>query len=128
MVDATHSSGIEVEGKVLAGGDPAGFVIECEKTFTVYHAGDTGLFGDMKLIAELYRPDLALLPIGGYFTMGPREAAKACELIQPRFIVGMHYGTYPILSGTPEELKKYLPAKLKGRVRVLQPGVPCNLA
>jgi L-ascorbate metabolism protein UlaG (beta-lactamase superfamily) len=124
MVDATHSSGIEVGGNVLAGGDPAGFIIEFENRFVVYHAGDTGLFGDMKLIAELYRPALVILPIGGYYTMGPREAAKACALMNPKHVIGMHYGTFPILKGTPEEFKNYLPPKLRKRVHILEPGTP----
>lgn len=127
MVDATHSSGIEVGEHMLAGGDPAGFIIQMENGFTVYHAGDTGVFGDMKLIAELYHPHVALLPIGGYYTMGPREAAKAAELITPKFIIGMHYGTFPILKGTPAELKKHLPKRLKNRLLVLEPGTPVIL-
>ena len=122
MVDATHSSGIETAEGMLAGGDPAGFVIRFENGFTAYHAGDTGVFGDMKIIADLYRPDLAILPIGGYFTMGPKEAAMACRLLKPRYVLGMHYGTFPILAGTPAELKKHLPASLKSRVCAPKPG------
>jgi L-ascorbate metabolism protein UlaG (beta-lactamase superfamily) len=128
MVDATHSSGIETGESILAGGDPAGFVVEFENGFTVYHAGDTGVFGDMGLIAELYHPDLAILPIGGFYTMGPREAAKACQLLKPRHIIGMHYGTFPVLEGTPEELQSYLPPGLRKKVHVLQPGVSLGLA
>jgi L-ascorbate metabolism protein UlaG (beta-lactamase superfamily) len=124
MVDARHSSGIETEEVVLAGADPAGFVIQFEDGRKVYHAGDTGVFMDMKLIAELYRPDVAILPIGGLYTMGPREAAKAVGLLNPKIVIGMHYGTFPALQGTPAELKKFLPAKHKKKVRVLEPGVP----
>lgn len=128
MVDATHSSGIETAEGMLAGGDPAGFVIRFENGFTAYHAGDTGVFGDMKIIADLYKPDLAMLPIGGFFTMGPREAAMACRLLKPRYVLGMHYGTFPVLAGTPAELKKHLPAPLKGRVRTLEPGASVSFA
>jgi L-ascorbate metabolism protein UlaG (beta-lactamase superfamily) len=124
MTQAEHSGAMELGGELRIGGDPAGYVIRLENGFSVYHAGDTGIFGDMLLIAKLYKPDLAILPIGGYFTMGPVEAAMACTLLKPRFIVGMHYGTYPILSGTPNELRKHLPAGMKNRVRVLEPGIP----
>jgi len=127
MVDATHSSGIEAGEQFLAGGDPAGFVVRFENGFTVYHAGDTGVFGDMKIIATLYKPDVVIIPIGGYFTMGPREAALAATFLKPRYIIGMHYGTFPLLAGTPAELRKFLPAPLKKRVLVLEPGLPVQL-
>jgi L-ascorbate metabolism protein UlaG (beta-lactamase superfamily) len=122
MVEARHSSMVEQGGQTGPGGAPAGFVIELENGFTLYHAGDTGVFTDMKLIAELYHPSLVMLPIGGLFTMGPREAAKACTLLDPQHIVGMHYGTFPVLTGTPEELKKFLPPRFKQRVHELEPG------
>ena len=122
MVDAKHSSGIEAGGSVLAGGDPAGFVVEFENGVRVYHAGDTGIFYDMKLIGEMYCPDVVLLPIGGLYTMGPMEAAKAAELLKPRVILGMHYGTFPPLTGTPDQLRKFLPARLKKSLKVLEPG------
>jgi L-ascorbate metabolism protein UlaG (beta-lactamase superfamily) len=128
MTAATHSGGIETgEGMpggagVLGGAVPAGFVFRFENGYTVYHAGDTGVFGDMRLIGELYRPSLVILPIGGLYTMGPREAARACMMLKPRLILGMHYGTFPALTGTPAELKRALPAALRSRVRTLQPG------
>lgn len=122
LVEALHSSGIDVGGTVVPGGEAAGFIIEFENGFKAYHAGDTAVFGDMKLLANLYKPQLALLPIGGLYTMGPREAAYACGLMKPRRIIGMHYGTFPALAGTPAELKKYLPAALKKNVMELQPG------
>ena len=122
MVDARHSSGIDAGGAVMPGGEPAGFVVEFENGFRVYHAGDTSLFGDMKLIAELYKPQLAILPIGGLYTMGPREAAFACKMLKADHIVGMHYGTFPVLAGTPEELRKLLPAAMRKRVMELVPG------
>ena len=126
MVEANHSSGIDSDGIPLAGADPAGFVITFENGSRVYHAGDTGVFLDMKLIADLYRPDIVLLPIGGFYTMGPREAAKACELLNPKIIIGMHYGTFPVLGGTPQELKKDLPPRYKKKLRILEPGVPAE--
>lgn len=122
LVDALHSSDIDVGNTVVPGGEAAGFVIEFENGFKAYHAGDTAVFGDMKLIANLYKPQLALLPIGGLYTMGPREAAYACVLMKPRYVVGMHYGTFPALAGTPAELKKYLPGPLKKNVVELEPG------
>ena len=128
MTAATHSGGIETgEGTpggagILGGAAPAGFVLRFENGYAVYHAGDTGLFGDMKLIGEMYRPSLVILPIGGLYTMGPREAARACALLKPKLILGMHYGTFPALSGTPAALKRALPPGLRSRVRTLEPG------
>ncbi len=126
MVPAVHSSGISDGDNIVEGGNPAGFVVEFENSFKVYHTGDTGLFGDMKLIGKLYAPDLMLVCIGGHFTMGPREAAEAIKLVQPKYIIPMHYGTFPILAGTPDELKKYLPAKFKNAVIELKPGETAN--
>jgi L-ascorbate metabolism protein UlaG (beta-lactamase superfamily) len=122
MVDAKHSSDIDVEGTLIPGGEAAGYVVEFENGTRVYHAGDTALFMDMKLIGQLYKPDVAILPIGNLYTMGPREAAKACEWLHPKLIIGMHYGTFPALTGTPTELRKFLPAKLKKRVKELEIG------
>jgi L-ascorbate metabolism protein UlaG (beta-lactamase superfamily) len=124
MVDAKHSSGLDVGGSVIPGGEPAGFVIEFENGFKVYHAGDTAVFGDMEIIADLYKPSLAILPIGGLYTMDPREAAYACKLLKPKYVVGMHYGTFPALAGTPAELRKNLPASMKKIVVELEPGQP----
>ncbi len=122
MVDAKHSSGLDVGGSVIPGGEPAGFVVKFENGYRVYHAGDTSVFGDMKIIADLYKPSLAILPIGGLYTMDPREAAYACRLLKPTYVVGMHYGTFPILTGTPAELRKTLPASMKKIVVELEPG------
>jgi L-ascorbate metabolism protein UlaG (beta-lactamase superfamily) len=127
MVDARHSSALDVGGIVAPGGEPAGFIIEFENGFKVYHAGDTSVFGDMKIIAELYKPSLVILPIGGLYTMDPREAAYACKLLKPKHIVGMHYGTFPVLAGTPAELRKHLPAPMKKMVVELQPGQPAAI-
>jgi len=126
MVDAKHSSGLDVGEPVIPGGEPAGYVVEFESGFKVYHAGDTSVFGDMKIIADLYSPSLAILPIGGLYTMDPREAAYACKLMKPKYVVGMHYGTFPVLAGTPAELRKYLPASMKKIVVELEPGRPAT--
>jgi len=128
MVDAIHSSDIDAGGVVVPGGEASGFVIEFDNGYKVYHAGDTALFGDMKLIGQLYKPDVAILPIGDLYTMGPREAAMACKLINPRYIIGMHYGTFPVLTGTPNALRKYLPQPLKKRLRELEPGKVIGLS
>ena len=122
MVDAKHSSGIDYNGRAIEGGEPAGYIIEFENGFRIYHAGDTALFGDMKLIGEFYKPDLVILPIGGLYTMGPEEAAYACRLLKPKYIIGMHYGTFPVLTGTPDELRRRLPADLRKRVIELEAG------
>lgn len=115
MVNAFHTSAIQDGDKTLYGGEPAGYVVRLENGFTFYHAGDTCIFGDMALIGELYKPELAMLPIGDHFTMGPFEAAKAIRLLGSRHVVPMHYGTFPPLVGTPDELKR-LTADISGLV------------
>ncbi len=123
MVSADHSCGILDEGKIIYGGDPAGFVMEFpEGPYRVYHAGDTNVFGDMKIIGELYRPDLALLPIGDHFTMGPREAALAVRLLGVKEVVPMHYGTFPILTGTPAALRDHLGDISDLKIHEMKPG------
>ena len=112
--------GVENDTNVYLG-EPAGFVITLENGQRVYFAGDTALFGDMRLIAELYAPEIAFLPIGDYYTMGPEAAAKACQMLGIRQVVPMHYGTFPILTGTPERLKE-LVEPLGIDVLVLKPG------
>ena len=88
---------------------PCGFIIELENGFKIYHMGDTGLFGDMKLIGEYYKPDLLLIPIGGHFVMDPKAAAYATkELIKPKMAWPMHYASNPFLRGTPAEFKAAL--------------------
>lgn len=107
MVDARHSCGItEEDGSIVYGGEAAGFVVEFENGFKVYHCGDTSVFGDMKIIAELYDPHLVLLPVGDLFTMGPKEAAYACRLMNARKVIPMHFGTFPPLVGTPDQLRE----------------------
>ena len=123
MTHAQHSSGIkEDDGTIIYAGEPGGYVIQFENAYSIYHAGDTNLFGDMKLIDELYKPDLSMLPIGDVFTMSPYEASYACRLLKSRFILPMHYATFPLLSGTPEELTE-LTRDIPGQeVLALKPG------
>jgi L-ascorbate metabolism protein UlaG (beta-lactamase superfamily) len=106
LTDAKHSSSTFEDGKLVYLGEPAGLVIELENGKKIYFAGDTCVFGDMSLIGRLYEPDVAVLPIGGHFTMDPREAAVALELLGVDRCVPCHYGTFPILAGTPEECRK----------------------
>jgi L-ascorbate metabolism protein UlaG (beta-lactamase superfamily) len=121
MVRAEHSSGfMDSQGRMVFGGEAAAFVVHLGDGEALYHAGDTGLFGDMALIGEMYRPTVGLLPIGGHYTMGPREAARAARMLGLRTVVPMHYGTFPPLTGTPEELRRELGDGVE--VRVLTPG------
>jgi L-ascorbate metabolism protein UlaG (beta-lactamase superfamily) len=121
MTAAVHSSSVTEDGKVIYLGDPTGFVVRLEDGRAVYFAGDTALFGDMRLIRELYAPEIAFLPIGDHFTMGPEAAARACEMLGVRQVVPIHYGTFPILTGTPEQLKRLVDPKGVD-VLVLKPG------
>lgn len=122
MVDARHSSGIQgSDGQIIYGGEPAGYVIEFENGFRVYFAGDTCVFGDMKIIADLYGPEVVFLPIGDLYTMDPRQAAYACRLLQAKKVIPMHYGTFPPLVGTPAELQS-LTREMGTEVIPLQPG------
>jgi len=108
MVEARHSSSYEVDGLQQYAGDPAGFVLEIDGAPTVYLAGDTAVFTDMKLIAEIYRPEIAVLPIGDHYTMGPRQAAIAVGFLLPKVILPIHWGTFPALTGTPAALQQEL--------------------
>lgn len=108
MVEARHSSGIEDGGKIIYGGEPVGYVLTIDDGPVLYHAGDTAPFLDMQLIRELYAPDIAFLPIGDYYTMGPRGAAVAARYLGAKTVIPIHYGTFPVLTGTPEELEKHL--------------------
>lgn len=124
MTTADHSAGDwdNALGTPRYLGEPVGFVVELEDGSRVYFAGDTNVFGDMRLIGELYRPDLAILPIGGHYTMGPREAALAVELLGVREVMPVHYGTYPILAGTPDQLRAELAARSLGHVQIHNPA------
>jgi L-ascorbate metabolism protein UlaG (beta-lactamase superfamily) len=104
MVEAKHSSGAQDKNGTHYVGVAAGFVLGVAKGPVLYHSGDTHVFGDMRLIGELYRPEVAMLPIGGYYTMGPKEAALAARYLGARTILPLHFGTFPPLTGTPAEL------------------------
>jgi len=121
MTHAIHTSGAE-DGSYA--GEACGYVIEFENGHKLYHAGDTCAFSDMQLINELYRPDVALLPIGDYYTMGPREAAVAVRMLGVQHVIPMHYKTFPILTGTPAELREALKQLGLDNVEVIemQPG------
>jgi len=121
MVHADHSCGILDGDQIIYGGEACGYVIEFSTGFTVYHAGDTNVFGDMAMIHELYKPELALLPIGDLFTMSPIEAAYACKLLKPKAVIPMHFGTFPPLTGRPSDLKNKVEA-IGVEVIDLKPG------
>jgi L-ascorbate metabolism protein UlaG (beta-lactamase superfamily) len=124
MTKADHSAGDwdRDSGTTLYLGEPVGFVVELENGFRLYHAGDTNVFGDMQLIGDLYKPDLVILPIGGHYTMGPREAALAVELLGAKHVMPIHYGTYPILAGTPDELHAELDRRDLRHVEIHAPA------
>lgn len=113
MTSADHSAGEWNAGgeTTLYLGEPVGFVVELEDGTRIYHAGDTALFGDMRLIRELWRPDIALLPIGGHFTMDPEAAAIAADYLGVTDVVPIHYGTFPVLAGTPERFAAAMEAR-----------------
>jgi L-ascorbate metabolism protein UlaG (beta-lactamase superfamily) len=113
MTAADHSAGdwSMAAETTLYLGEPVGFVVELENGFRIYHAGDTQAFGDMALIRELFRPDLALLPIGGHYTMDPAGAALATELLGVRHVLPIHWGTFPLLAGTPAQLREAIAAR-----------------
>jgi len=121
MVPAIHSSSVVENDTTVYLGEPAGFVVRMEDDRSFYFAGDTALFGDMRLIAEMHAPEIAFLPIGDHFTMDPAAAARAARMLGVRQVVPMHYGTFPVLTGTPEQLKKHVdPHGID--VLVLKPG------
>lgn len=118
MVEAKHSSSIQEGDQIVYLGEAAGLVLTIADGPVIYHAGDTAVFSDMKLIQSLYKPELAILPIGGHFTMGPKEAVLAVEYLQPKQILPVHWGTFPPLKGTPEQLAALLPdGKIVARVK-----------
>jgi L-ascorbate metabolism protein UlaG (beta-lactamase superfamily) len=122
MTHAIHSCGIsEDDGSIVYGGEAAGYVLTLADGRVVYFAGDTNVFTDMELIAEIYKPELAFLPIGDLFTMSPREAAVACRLLKAKTVIPMHFGTFPPLTGRPSRLQELAP---NVRIWELTPGVP----
>jgi len=121
MVPAVHSSSVEEDGRIIYLGVATGYVVSFEDGLTIYFAGDTSIFGDMRLIGEMYRPSIAFLPIGDLYTMGPEQAAKACELLGVKQVVPMHYGTFPALTGTPGQLRELVTPR-GVQVLELKPG------
>lgn len=126
MVHANHSSSVSEHEGSSAGpgyaGEPAGFVVTLEDGYTFYHAGDTNVFADMSLIGEIYAPRLAMLPIGDFYTMGPREAAVAVRLLAAPHVIPMHYGTFPVLTGTPAELRELTSQSRIATIHEMKPG------
>jgi L-ascorbate metabolism protein UlaG (beta-lactamase superfamily) len=128
QVRAEHSSEVTVtdpttkKSTTYPGGEPCGFIIEFENGFKLYHMGDTGMFGDLRLIGEYYKPDLVMIPIGGHFVMEPRDAAYVTNrFLKPKYAIPIHYGTFPVLKGTPEEYKQHL-GQTTTRLFPLSPG------
>lgn len=122
MVHAVHSCGITDGDQILYGGEAAGWVIELENGFKLYHSGDTAVFSDMALIGKLLAPDIAMLPIGDHFTMGPRSAAEAVRMLGVKTVIPMHFGTFPVLTGTPDDLRKEASDVAGLEVIDLEPG------
>ena len=122
MTHAVHSCGILDDGKIVYGGEASGYVLRFADGRACYFAGDTNVFSDMELIRKLYAPELVFLPIGDLFTMGPREAALAIELLRPKRVIPMHFGTFPPLTGRPEEVGRL--AGEAAEIWALDPGKP----
>jgi L-ascorbate metabolism protein UlaG (beta-lactamase superfamily) len=127
MTPAMHSTAIEEAGSGFSGGAPAGYVIGMDGV-RVYHAGDTALFSDMKLIGDLYHPDVALLPIGGRYTMGVTEAMMAANFIGAKTVIPIHYNTWDRIAADPAALKKAVERTTDLRVIVLRPGESLDLS
>jgi L-ascorbate metabolism protein UlaG (beta-lactamase superfamily) len=124
MTHAVHSCGIQDGDQIIYGGEAAGYVLHLRDGRKIYFSGDTNVFSDMQLIEKLYQPDLAFLPIGDFYTMGPREAALACRLLKAKKVVPMHFGTFPALTGSPEELSNLLKDFPQTKVWPLEIGTP----
>lgn len=123
MVRADHSSGLSDGDNILYGGLASGYMVKLPGGYTFYHAGDTALFSDMQLLGEIYRPELAFLPIGDLFTMDPDQAARACRFLGVRRVIPIHWGTFPALTGTPQKLRKCLESGgINCEVVELKPG------
>ncbi len=124
MTTAVHSCGILDDGKIIYGGEAAGYVLRLPDRRTIYCAGDTNVFSDMQLIERLYHPELAFLPIGDFYTMGPREAALACRMLNVKRVIPLHFGTFPPLIGRPEQLADLIRDLPGTEVWPLKPGTP----
>jgi L-ascorbate metabolism protein UlaG (beta-lactamase superfamily) len=122
MTHAVHSCGILDEGKILYGGEAAGYVLRFADGRSLYFAGDTNVFSDMTLIHDLYEPELVMLPIGDLFTMSPREAAAAVRMLKPQRVIPMHFGTFPPLTGRPDQLQELIKDTIATSVWELTPG------
>jgi L-ascorbate metabolism protein UlaG (beta-lactamase superfamily) len=122
MTHAIHSCGILDDGKIIYGGEAAGYVMRFTDGRALYFAGDTNVFTDMQLIERLYQPELAFLPIGDLFTMSPREAAAACRMLKVKKVIPMHFGTFPPLTGTPQKLAELIKDLPGTQVWPLEPG------
>ncbi len=122
MVKAVHSADVEENGEIISAGDPAGVIVNVDGV-KVYHCGDTDVFLDMQLIGELHKPDVMLVPIGDWYTMGIDGAAKSVELVKPKVAIPMHYGTFPVIEKNPEDFKEAVKKKgLNVEVVILRPG------
>jgi L-ascorbate metabolism protein UlaG (beta-lactamase superfamily) len=126
MTHAIHSCGIQDGDQIIYGGEAAGYVLHLKDGRTIYYSGDTAVFSDMQLIEKLYHPDLAFLPIGDFYTMGPREAALACRLLKPKKVIPMHFGTFPAFTGTPDEVAALLKDFPQCEIWPLEPGKPAK--
>ncbi|MDQ3855271.1 MAG: MBL fold metallo-hydrolase, partial [Chloroflexota bacterium] len=117
-----HTSSIQDGDQLIPGGQACGYVLELENGLRIYNSGDTALFGDMKLIGDLYQPEVCILSIGEHFTMGPREAAHAIRLIGAKKVIPAHYATFPLLTGTPDELRELTADMDDLEIYDLEPG------
>ena len=123
MTHAVHSCGILDDGKIIYGGEAAGYVLRFEDNRVIYFAGDTNVFSDMQLIQQLYQPELVFLPIGDLYTMSPLEAAAAVRMLKPKKVIPMHFGTFPPLIGHPDQLRE-LTKDTGAEIWPLEPGKP----
>jgi L-ascorbate metabolism protein UlaG (beta-lactamase superfamily) len=121
LTQALHGSSVTEDGHLICTGNPCGFVIKTRER-TIYHAGDTGLFLDMELIGRLHPLDIALLPIGGNFTMGIDDAVEAVKMLAPRTVIPMHYGTFPVIAVDPQLFRKKVESATSTHCTVLEPG------
>lgn len=122
MTHAFHSNSIDENGQRIYAGEAGGYIVRLPGGVSLYHAGDTAVFGDMKLIGEVYKPVVACIPIGDIFTMGPREAAMAIRLLGVKHVIPMHYATFPLLTGTPEALREETKDIPGLQIHAIKPG------
>lgn len=122
LTHAFHSNSIDEDGQKMYAGEAGGYIVKLPGGLSIYHAGDTNVFGDMRLIGEMYKPDVACLPIGDVFTMGPHEAAMAVRLLGVKHVIPMHYATFPMLTGTPEALREECKGIPGLEIHAIQPG------